>query len=333
LIPKRKEGFVVPRLFVFGKKIALELQFDGAISVGRHIANSLPLPDPEVSRHHAQIFPRQGEFVIHDLGSRNGILVNGEKAGEHILEAGDEILLGASLLVYEPADPDQIESRLSKAGAKLWEEIKPEDAPGKAEVSTFSVAELRLMTQKWLNRETKPPLLPGRLRSDLLKFVLRLDDYSNRGEVCQAALEFLDERIGAHRGAVIAPQKKKKSLELWARAGGDSKGKEAELLLDPPIHKDILRVALDAGKAIYSANCATDFRFKHLVHKDDKYLLQSFITVPIFCGKEYCGLIYLDQPAGGPKYDFKGMLTAWLTGSVLGKALHWRALGKGREED
>jgi len=51
-----------------------------------------------LSRHHACIRYEGGSYVIQDEGSRNGIVINGEKVGEsHVLEPGDIIALG----VYE----------------------------------------------------------------------------------------------------------------------------------------------------------------------------------------------------------------------------------------
>lgn len=63
-----------------------------ATSIGRWEDNDVIIDDRWVSRHHAQI-RREGEkHVIHDLGSKNGTLVNGRRiAAPAVLKDGDEI--------------------------------------------------------------------------------------------------------------------------------------------------------------------------------------------------------------------------------------------------
>lgn len=80
-------------------KIAQDTYF-----VGRESSNHLVLSDRTVSRKHAVINDVDGRFVISDLKSLKGILVNGEKAVESILEDGDEITMGAVRLRFVTDD-------------------------------------------------------------------------------------------------------------------------------------------------------------------------------------------------------------------------------------
>jgi transcriptional regulator with GAF, ATPase, and Fis domain len=73
---------------------------EGAYSVGRHGANSLQLEDHGVSRQHC-VFTRSGDQCeLKDLDSRNGTFVNGAPIKSQKLDSGDEIRIGASMLVY-----------------------------------------------------------------------------------------------------------------------------------------------------------------------------------------------------------------------------------------
>ena len=59
------------------------------------------LPDALVSRRHARIMALSGEFVLIDLGSSNGTLVNGQHvSGATTLEHGDVIQLGGTVMVF-----------------------------------------------------------------------------------------------------------------------------------------------------------------------------------------------------------------------------------------
>jgi hypothetical protein len=74
------------------------------LTLGRRSDNDIVLPAPGVSRRHAQLRWRFGRFVIYDLGSRAGTLVNGEPVNECVLQAGDVIRLSTVTLVYGEGD-------------------------------------------------------------------------------------------------------------------------------------------------------------------------------------------------------------------------------------
>ena len=54
------------------------------------------IPDNRVSRIHAEIRLWNGDCVIKDLKSRNGILINGEHVDIAILNPGDTIRIGGT---------------------------------------------------------------------------------------------------------------------------------------------------------------------------------------------------------------------------------------------
>ena len=320
----------MPRLVVTGKKIALDFQFETAIGIGRHIANSLPLPDPEVSRHHAQVFPRDGNFVINDLGSHNGVYVNGRKIHEHVLESGDEINVGSTLLFFDPPEMEDYSSLVSAQGRLFWEEYPPVRAYRPACVTVFAPAELDGLVSDWLDRKEKSALIPYKLRTNFLKLALEMDLYDCRGDLCAAALTSLESRVGGQRAAIFAPDPKRKRLEVLACLATEDVP-EKDRKFTP--HKDILRVLLDAKKAVYCAGCSTDFRFEHVLKKNDTYSLQSFVGAPIHCHGEYFGFLYLDQPAGTPRYDFRCLIQAHITAALLGKCIHWYRVGRSRTQE
>lgn len=74
-------------------------------SLGRGEANDITLRDPTVSRRHATITPRQGCYVLKDLGSTSGAIVNGKPiAGPRELAAGDVIELGQVILRFDASE-------------------------------------------------------------------------------------------------------------------------------------------------------------------------------------------------------------------------------------
>jgi hypothetical protein len=77
------------------------------INIGRRLDNQLILDDPHVSRTHAQLRVREGRYVVFDLGSTGGTLVNGRRVSQHALRPGDVITIADTPMVYgeDPGGP------------------------------------------------------------------------------------------------------------------------------------------------------------------------------------------------------------------------------------
>jgi hypothetical protein len=71
--------------------------------IGRLPDCNVTLSDPQASRHHAEIRPSRDGYVLVDLGSTNGTLLNGTMVREHRLNHGDEIRIGSTSLRFEEA--------------------------------------------------------------------------------------------------------------------------------------------------------------------------------------------------------------------------------------
>ena len=66
------------------------------ITIGRDKKSKIHLSDSDVSRSHACIWRREGEVVIEDLKSGNGVFVNGVAVLRAPLKVGDVIRIGAT---------------------------------------------------------------------------------------------------------------------------------------------------------------------------------------------------------------------------------------------
>ena len=64
------------------------------LTFGKTDDNDLVLTDEFVSRHHGEIYFRNGEFFIRDLGSKNGIFINGKRVKGSVLAPGSRIDIG-----------------------------------------------------------------------------------------------------------------------------------------------------------------------------------------------------------------------------------------------
>ncbi len=81
-----------------GRRVPLGEQ---PLIIGRNADCGVVVADARASRQHAEIRAQGNGFVIHDLDSMNGTLVNGTAVRQHPLADGDEIRLGNTVLRFE----------------------------------------------------------------------------------------------------------------------------------------------------------------------------------------------------------------------------------------
>lgn len=159
------------------------------VTIGREEDNSIQLNDERVSRFHVKIQEDGGRIILTDLDSTNGTRINGHPVQVRVLQHGDQMSIGRSLLLF--GSEHEIDELMRNGGATGQATEPPEavdpaaphrrtvtgpfDGPSQAEafVDSGSDAESR---QDLFPKG--PPELPGDLRmaqraqlSDLLAFV------------------------------------------------------------------------------------------------------------------------------------------------------------------
>jgi len=85
-----------------GESRSFEIPENRGFYIGRAGSSlSMRINHPSISRIHAKIEKKDGEWTITDLGSRNGTVVNGDKVTVAAIESGDEIRLGKLKAVFQ----------------------------------------------------------------------------------------------------------------------------------------------------------------------------------------------------------------------------------------
>lgn len=75
----------------------------GEVTIGSVAGNTVVLADPAVSRQHLVVRRRGDRFELLDLGSTNGVYVNGRRCRRKTLAPGDALAIGNTEIVFEPA--------------------------------------------------------------------------------------------------------------------------------------------------------------------------------------------------------------------------------------
>jgi Protein of unknown function (DUF3662)/FHA domain len=70
------------------------------VTIGRLPECDVVISDPGASRRHAEIRHDGSSFVVRDLGSTNGTLVNDEAVSSHVLRSGERITIGETELEF-----------------------------------------------------------------------------------------------------------------------------------------------------------------------------------------------------------------------------------------
>jgi diguanylate cyclase (GGDEF)-like protein len=108
-------------LVVAGARLGEIFPVDNELIIGRDADAQLRLPDDEgVSRRHARVAKAGDTVLITDLGSANGVYVDGEKVSEKLLAEGQKIRIGQTTIlkyarydnVEEAAQRQMLESAL-----------------------------------------------------------------------------------------------------------------------------------------------------------------------------------------------------------------------------
>jgi pSer/pThr/pTyr-binding forkhead associated (FHA) protein len=116
-LPGAEEGGTVPSpaggaliIYTPGRPASQYLIARGSVTIGRasKAHNDLILEgDSQVSKRHARIeLDPDGRYTLYDLNSTNGVKVNGRRVENCTLQHGDEILLGATRLIFQQASAE-----------------------------------------------------------------------------------------------------------------------------------------------------------------------------------------------------------------------------------
>lgn len=95
-------------------------------TLGRLATSTIPLDDDKASRKHCKIEVAEDGYVLVDLESKNGTLVNGAAVSRCSLKNGDEIRIGRVAMVFQEGEPAELPPQST-------EEIQL--APGEAKIT------------------------------------------------------------------------------------------------------------------------------------------------------------------------------------------------------
>ena len=175
----------VAKLTVSGPTETIEISLDpGGMTLGRGSDCDIVLDDAAVSRHHARISRDSfGRWIIEDLGSQNGVLVNGQRVRAQALAPGH----GISIRPFTMS---------------LSQDADQEIVPGTSIQSTISIVD-KIAEEEIVSRQDQAAILSPVLMQDLNKLTDHLLTLSSPSDLyyqaCSCLAGMLDTLVAIVR--------------------------------------------------------------------------------------------------------------------------------------
>ena len=163
------------KLIVTGGTRQREVQLVGRLVFGRDPSCDMSYEHDLLSRRHAEFIVSGGAVTVRDLGSRNGIYVNGHKTAERLLQPGDLVQIGPlrAECVFDAAPvsiaPEQLDAELTaviRRQAAVAGIEASEGVPSAPQIYSPDEEVTRMVPAPVFLAETEPPVSPPKPEDD-----------------------------------------------------------------------------------------------------------------------------------------------------------------------
>jgi signal transduction histidine kinase len=305
----------LPRLIVTkgvdeGKQFELTGEQAG---IGRDSSNRIKLHDTEVSRRHAEFVRTAEGYRVVDRGSVNGTFVNNQSIRDVLLQPGDQIQIGQTILVYSGgAREGAWEPPLRRDLADQISLISRQDVElPSAIVQSIGEAEgSRILAHP---EEVEGPWLKNALANLMYQATQAVSHILDLNQLLERILELIFRHLDADRGCIMlrdAPANETgttsaalQSAEFQPKAVRWRDGINRREKIS--ISRTIMDYVLREKQGILVSDVARDERFQ-AVQSIVRHGISEIICVPMKGRHETLGVLYLDartlsrDPLGSP---------------------------------
>ena len=218
--PPETEGVHYRILCMTGKNKGIAYYLiSNRVIMGRGDKSDIQVLDSKSSREHAELIFNQGKYIITDLGSQNGLVVNDLKINQHGLSDGDNIIIGATVFKFNVYD-------IKKNPLQLVEDEDDEDD----EDEIYEEEQKLLERKKRIKKRKINDGSDGSRKRMLIVIVVGL-----------LLFIFLDEEKPKKKNVPVKEKNEKKTIaSLTSRIQGQSEeSREVQQKLDAIIHRGL----------------------------------------------------------------------------------------------
>ncbi len=286
-----------------GPGVGEEYPLGDSAVIGRLMDADVRVDDLTVSRRHAQVVMTDGDFVVSDLGSGNGTLVNGTRIKEPtVLKDGDEICISTVHFVFREdpnAGPPSSDVQAPSEGTSTTVHIVDQDANTSSILDSVDVDDKEGLTGK-VSQETGFDELfkiHHRLKT-VLSIFTSISTVLEEKRQLKTIMDLLFEAFEqADRGFIVLHDPATKRNRVATIKVREGEGNEQQVT----ISKTIAREVMDKRKGILSSDAMGDSRFaggQSIVN----FQIRSMMCVPLLAQEDILGFIHIDTKKQGAHF-------------------------------
>ncbi|MCH9656173.1 MAG: FHA domain-containing protein [Planctomycetes bacterium] len=260
--------------------------------VGRGVRNEVRILDTEASRQHALISFKNGSYIITDLNSSNGTLLNGKQIESTKLNNGDHIQIGRSLLLFSSQSIDDD----SRYMAEKIDLISNEDSHH----SSITHEVNHDFDSVVMDTADVTGTIPKHEIQNDLQALYRVAEASvsptiSQEELLKRILDLTINTVGADRGCMLItdPQSGEILPQIYSSLNEKKTGSRM------PVSHSIVDYVLNKKQGVRTSDAQHDQRFE-----GGRSILQAGIReamcVPMQGRHELMGVIYVDTTTSHP---------------------------------
>ncbi|MDP7302908.1 MAG: ATP-binding protein [Pirellulaceae bacterium] len=262
------------------------------VSLGREGSNTIQLHDSEVSRNHAEVRHRDNEFLLIDLESSNGTFVNSEAITEHVLQNGERVQIGRTLMIFTHAedsssidlaeDVDIVGIDRAVQGSRIVKSISHQEG------SQF----LHGVEGSGVDESESPWLARARSNLQIMyRTALAVSHTLDIDQLLQRILELIFEWVETDRGCImLVDQESDELLPKVSRFGSHVRDKQRERM---EISRTILDYVMEHKEGVLTSDASDDQRWDPAA-SIVKMGVREAICVPMQGRYGIVGMIYID---------------------------------------
>lgn len=243
------------------------------VGIGRASDNQLVLKDFSVSRHHAKVEPRGDAWWVMDLGSTNGVKVNGAYVSEALLADGDQLLVGNFTIFFHRTESLQNVSVSSSTFLRSIEEFRED---------------FRLEREP-VRRHTTAVTARERVLEALAQVARTLLEVEELEPVLDKVMEAVFEQLTADRAFVLLFTPEGKAELRMARSRGGHQ------LAEAPVSQTILDLVSRQKVAVLTSDAQADERFAAGMSVR-LHQIRSAMCAPLWHRDSVIGVLFVDTP-------------------------------------
>jgi adenylate cyclase len=261
-------------------------------TLGRHPDNTIQILDRIISKEHCQIIRTgDGRFMLRDLGSLNGTYVSGTRVGEHILNHGEELVLGSTHLTYvEHSEAEQSLQRVTFAPGVTESHIRQKIDAGQ---TRDFLPEKQLSDVESLRRDYEKL----RISHELSRAIVGVLDLE---QLLPKILDKSFELLPADRGVILLVEPDGRLAPRYVK---HKAGKTEEQIV---LSNSILNEVAQNKRAVLSSDATMDSRFSG-AHSIIMQGIRSTMCVPLLHSDELLGIMHLDSQIASNAFSEKDL--------------------------